>query len=212
MRQFFKKVRVASASGAITLLIATTSMQVTAESGFSTDVEADQSRVPAIQRAANSEPTTVVDSAGALNGNTSLQDAAGGIATVINKGAEKTSAQVRAAEVQISNLRKELKKLGTKAGSATTDEVKTEVKTNIGYTTRTVRDGCIAHVWSGPNGMTSDCVKWSYSRTYRKCKQSDTYISGVFVRSTIKEQGSWSKKSSSSPFPGAQCSTAGAYG
>ena len=184
MKRFIGKVKTAAVSGALTALMATSAFQVSAEeasTSFSTDIENNQGRVTAIERAGNTVPTTVTETGAGINGNDSLTDAAGGISTVINKGAQAAQEDLAKANKEINDLKNAI----ANANNVAEPTNQTETKRAVGYVTK-VRRECV---------RTQKQSCWRYGNvTYTaECKQTDTYISGTWVRSSVSRTTSWRK-------------------
>jgi hypothetical protein len=183
MNSFLHRIKVAGVSGTLTVLLAATAFQVSAQQNFNTDVEGEQGRVTAMQRAAAASPQTVVEN-GNFGATTSVQDAGGSVTNLVNQGAEEVGQQLDAANKQIVDLRNRIIDLGKKVNTpaAPADEM-TKTVTMNGYMTKSMsycrvnsKDGCRV-TGSTPN--------------YAKCTQTDTFIDGTFIRATVVRNGDW---------------------
>jgi len=179
MKRFIGKVKTAAVSGALTALMATSAFQVSAEeasTSFSTDIENNQGRVTAIERAGNTVPTTVTETGAGINGNDSLTDTAGGIATAVNKGAEQAKqeaqAEINQLKAKVSDLENQL------AGAGPAEDEITERAFNGWMSSDSY--GCIRQA-KVPGG----CGERGTITTYYACKQTDVYMNGTFIRADI---------------------------
>jgi hypothetical protein len=164
--------------------MATSAFQVSAEeasTSFSTDIENNQGRVTAIERAGNTVPTTVTETGAGINGNDSLTDAAGGISTVINKGAQAAQEDLAKANKEINDLKNAI----ANANNVAEPTNQTETKRAVGYLAK-VRRECI-------ETQKQSCFQYGRVTYTAECKQTDTYISGTWVRSSVSRTTSWRK-------------------
>jgi uncharacterized protein (UPF0335 family) len=184
MKRFIGKVKTAAVSGALTALMATSAFQISAEeasTSFSTDIENNQGRVTAIERAGNTVPTTVTETGAGINGNDSLTDAAGGISTVINKGAQAAQEDLAKANKEINDLKNAI----ANANNVAEPTNQTETKRAVGYDTK-VRRECV-------RTQKQSCTQYGDVTYIAKCQQIDTYINGTWVRSSFSRITSWRK-------------------
>lgn len=194
MTRFATRLKTAGTSGALTALMAISAFHVSADQNFDTDVEANQSRVPAIERAAQATPETVRKT-GNMGSFSSVDDAGSNINSVVNVGAQKTKAQLQAAEAKIADLQRSVNQLKANAGATT--EPTSETKTVMGY------------------GKRQDCGSWNKwgdcsndVRFYKKCEETRSYLAGTYIRSdykvigTPRSVGQMAWEADRSPFPG----------
>lgn len=202
MNSLLHRIKVAGVSGALTALLAATAMQVSAEQNFNTDVEGEQGRITAMQRAAAASPQTVVEN-GNFGATTSVQDAGSSITGLVNQGAEEVGQQLGAVNAQIATLREDIKTLRGKVNTPATEMTKTVTMNgymtkNMKYCQRRSKGGCT----------------WGNTPNYAKCTQRDTFIDGTFIRASFVRNGDWAfqnwvlAKRHGNPYSGRQkCST-----
>jgi hypothetical protein len=187
MKRFIGKVKTAAVSGALTALVATSAFQVSAEeasTSFSTDIENNQGRVTAIERAGNTVPTTVTETGAGINGNDSLTDAAGGISNVINIGAKAAEQKADQAQADLAKANKEINDLKSAIANVGPAGSDVEFKDSYGYNAKTV--------------CTSD-DKWGRCRSrlyyYKRCKQTQTILHGQVVKTDYYSASNWNRGS-----------------
>jgi hypothetical protein len=151
---------------------------VTAEESsgsFGTDIDANPNQQGIVERTATTAvPTSVVETGAGINGNDSLTDTAGGIATAVNKGAEQAKQEAQAAinqlKAKVSDLENQL------AGAGPAEDETTERAFNGWMSSGSY--GCIRK----EKGY---CFEKGYTTTYYACKQTDVYMNGTFIRADI---------------------------
>jgi hypothetical protein len=151
---------------------------VTAEesrSSFSTDIDGSAKSETVINRTANRQPTSVTETGAGINGNDSLTDAAGGISTVINKGAQAAQEDLAKANKEINDLKSAIANVGP-AGSDM------EFKDSYGYN---VKSSCNS-TWD----KSGRCRSRIYY--YKRCKKTQTIQDGQVVKTDYYSASNWS--------------------
>ena len=183
MKRFIGKVKTAAVSGALTALVATSAFQVSAEeasTSFSTDIENNQGRVTAIERAGNTVPTTVTETGAGINGNDSLTDAAGGISNVINIGAKAAEQKADQAQADLAKANKEINDLKSAIANVGPAGSDMEFKDSYGYNAKT---SCTSYEKFGR------CKSRRYY--YKRCKQTQTIQDGQVVKTDYYSASNW---------------------
>ena len=175
------KVRTTALGFLATLMLAAPVTAEESRSSFSTDIDGSAKSETVINRTANRQPTSVTETGAGINGNDSLTDAAGGISTVINKGAQAAQEDLAKANKEINDLKNAI----ANANNVAEPTNQTETKRAVGYVTE-VRNECVQTV-------KQSCWRYGNVTYTAECKQTDTYISGTWVRSSVSRTTSWRK-------------------
>ena len=98
MKPFNTSTARATALGCLATLMFAAPVTAEESSGsFGTDIDANPNQQGIVERTATTAvPTSVVETGAGINGNDSLTDTAGGIATAVNKGAEQAKQEAQA--------------------------------------------------------------------------------------------------------------------
>jgi hypothetical protein len=185
MKRFIGKVKTAAVSGALTALVATSAFQVSAEeasTSFSTDIENNQGRVTAIERAGNTVPTTVTETGAGINGNDSLTDAAGGISNVINIGAKAAEQKADQAQADLAKANKEINDLKSAIANVGPAGSDVEFKDSYGYN---VKSSC--NSYADKSGRCRSRIYY-----YKRCKKTQTIQDGQVVKTDYYSASNWS--------------------
>jgi hypothetical protein len=177
MKPFNTSTARATALGCLATLMFAAPVTAEESSGsFGTDIDANPNQQGIVERTATTAvPTSVVETGAGINGNDSLTDTAGGIATAVNKGAEQAKQEAQAEINQLKAKVSDLEDQFAEAGPAE-DEI-TERAFNGWMSSRSY--GCIRQEKGGR------CSERAYKTTYYACKQTDVYMNGTFIRADI---------------------------
>jgi len=183
MKPFNTSTARATALGCLATLMFAAPVTAEESSGsFGTDIDANPNQQGIVERTATTAvPTSVVETGAGINGNDSLTDAAGGISTVINKGAQAAQEDLAKANKEINDLKNAI----ANANNVAEPTNQTETKRAVGYVTK-VKNECVQTV-------KDRCRQYGNVTYSAECKQTDTYISGTWVRSSVSRTTSWRK-------------------
>ena len=190
--KILKKASVSAISFVATLMLAVT-VNADQSGSFNTEIEDAGARQDIIDRAASQQPTSVVETGGGINGDTSLTDTASGVTAVVNKGAQQAKQE---AQAEINSLKAKVADLEDQlAGTGAPQEDEITEQSFTGYMSESSW-GCITQAKGG------GCWEEGNITYYYSCKQTDVYMNGTYIRSDIKKTSAGSKYNQ---FSGPRC-------